>query len=305
VIDATRNDGFAYRDVVGGGDAGTSALAYLVRRHRHSSERTWRERMERGEVRIGDVPAAPDDVLRAGDSLVWRRPPWLEPAVPLRFDVLHRDDDLLVVGKPSGLPVVPNGGFLRHTLLALVRRDVPDAVPMHRLGRGTSGVVLFALTAEARRTVAATWRAGGVERVYRGLVAGAPRWDAVDVEVPIGPVPHARLGSVHAAAATGKPARSRVVVVERRTDRAVVEVRIETGRPHQIRIHLAAAGHPLAGDPLYVAGGVPSSDAALPGDGGYLLHAHRLTLPHPRTGRRVAFEAPLPAELAAFAPSAA
>ena len=291
------NDGYAYRDVVGPRDAGASALAYFVGRYRHSSEPVWRDRLRRGEVRRGGVLVGSDDVLRAGDVLVWARPPWDEGEVPLRFEVVHHDADLLAVDKPRALPTVPNGGFLTHTLLHLVRNAYPGAVPMHRLGRGTSGLVLFTLSPEARRPVAAAWRAGQVERIYRTLVSGVPDWEAVTIDTPIGPVAHPRLGSVHAASPDGKRARSQVCVLERRAETTLVEVRIETGRPHQIRIHLAVVGHPLVGDGLYVAGGVPSSYPVLPGDGGYLLHAHRLALRHPASGRPVAFEAPLPVDL--------
>ena len=93
------------------------------------------------------------------------------------------------------------------------------------------------------------------------------------------------LGTLHAAAADGKPALSQVTVIERRADAFLCDVRIATGRPHQIRIHLAAAGHPLLGDPLYGVGGVPEPDTrALPGDPGYQLHAAELSIRHPRSG---------------------
>jgi 23S rRNA pseudouridine1911/1915/1917 synthase len=137
-----------------------------------------------------------------------------------------------------------------------------------------------------------------VSRTYRALVAGTPAWDALRIDTPIGLVPHPRLGRVHAASPGGKRAASSVRVLARRTEAAIVEVHIETGRAHQIRIHLAAAGHVLVGDGLYAVGGVPSPTPGLPGDGGYLLHAHRLALRHPVTGSVIAFEAPPPPELA-------
>jgi 23S rRNA pseudouridine1911/1915/1917 synthase len=288
------NGGFEYREEVGEEAAGRTTLAWLTQRYRHSTETAWRERIAGGEVRLdGDVALAMD-VLRPGQRLVWRRPPWEEPTVPLGFAIFHRDDHLLAVAKPRGLPSVPNGGFLEHTLLFRVRRLHPEAVPMHRLGRGTSGLVLFARTDGARRAVAAEWRRGGVEKEYRALVRGVPGLDAFTIETPIGLVPHPRLGRVHASSAAGKPAVSHVRVLARRGEGALVAVTIPTGRPHQIRIHLAAAGHPLVGDPLYVPGGVPGPDPGLPGEGGYRLHAHRLALTHPATGRKIELECPLP-----------
>jgi 23S rRNA pseudouridine1911/1915/1917 synthase len=215
---------------------------------------------------------------------------------PLAFAVLHRDEHLLAVAKPRGLPSVPNGGFLTHTLLHRVRTIEPEATPLHRLGRGTSGLVLFARTAEARRAVSASWREGRVDKVYRALVSGVPA-PAFSVDTPIGLVGHPRLGRVHAASGDGKPALTRVRRIGPGADGTIVEVTIVTGRPHQIRIHLAAAGHPLVGDPLYVAGGGPGPEPGLPGDGGYRLHAYRLALAHPATGRRLELECGPPPDL--------
>lgn len=282
----TLNQGFTYEEQIDGKGEGLTVLAYLTLTYRHSPEEEWRNRLGRGEIVIDGLKTRADSVLRAGQRLVWERPPWVEPEVPLGFAVLHEDHDLLAVAKPCGLPTVPAGGFLEHTLLALVRQRYPEATPMHRLGRGTSGVVLFARTAKARSRLGAAFRQKAVTKVYRALASGTPSRASFTIEVAIGPVPHPRLGTIHAACPGGKSARSRVRLLERRPDASLVEVTIETGRPHQIRIHLAAAGHPLVGDPLYADGGqVAASGAALPGDTGYWLHAERLALSHPTTGR--------------------
>jgi len=290
------NQGFDYREQLGPAAAGRTVLGYLVARYRHSSEVEWQRRISAGEVLLEDTVALPSDFLRAGQRLVWQRPPWEEPDVPLAFAVLHCDEHLLAVAKPSGLPSVPNGGFLTHTLLHLVQRMAAEATPLHRLGRGTSGLVLFARTAGARRAVAAAWRVGRVDKVYRALVTGIPA-PAFSIDTPIGVVDHPRLGHVYAASREGRPALTRVRVIGPGDGGTIVEATIPTGRPHQIRIHLAAAGHPLVGDPLYVAGGGPGPEPGLPGDGGYRLHAHRLGLAHPATGGRLELECAPPPDL--------
>jgi 23S rRNA pseudouridine1911/1915/1917 synthase len=279
------NQGFEYRETVGPDAAGRTVLTHLAGRYQHSSEVVWRARIETGEVWLDGRTATDTDVLRLGQSLVWRRPPWEEPPVPLSFAVLHRDAHLLAVAKPRGLPSIPQGGlYLVHTLLNQVRRRWPEATPLHRLGRGTSGLLLFARTPDARRAVAAAWRAGRVEKTYRALVSGVPEQEVFSIDRPIGPVPHPRLGEVHAVSDRGRPSLSHVRRLEVRDSTALVEVSIPTGRPHQIRIHLAAAGHPLVGDPLYVEGGVPAPQPGLPGEGGFWLHSFRLRLSHPATG---------------------
>lgn len=298
------NAGYEYREELGPDAAGEVLLGYLARRHSHSTEAVWQGRLARGELSLDGRPARGGERLRPGGRLAWRRPPWLEPDVPLAFGVLYRDADLLAVAKPRGLPTLPGGGFLEHTLLHLVRRRFPGATPLHRLGRGTSGLLLFALSAAARSRLAAAWRAGRIEKGYLALVAGAPRRSGFRIEVDIGRVAHPRLGHVFGAVERGKPAVTTVRVLAPRDGGSLVAARILTGRPHQIRIHLAAAGHPLLGDPLYGIGGLPLPDPGLPGDAGYRLHAHSLELEHPTRGGRLRLECAPPAALALDAPAA-
>lgn len=292
------NRGHAYVVLVGPEAGGLALASYLAERYRHSSLAEWESRIASGGVRLDGRRALPDTSLRPGQTVSWLRPPWIEPEAPRGFAVLHRDRDLLAVAKPSGLPTLPGAGFLEHTLLAMVRRLDPQAAPLHRLGRFTSGIVLFARTREARAHLAGQWASRSVHKRYRALASGSPERDALTIEAPIGPVPHEVLGTVYGASAAGRLARSEVTVLERRDGAFLCDVRIETGRPHQIRIHLAAAGHPLVGDPLYGRGGVPLPGArALPGDPGYRLHAAELGVEHPRSGETVVLSCPPPPDL--------
>lgn len=292
------NRGWTYTDRLGKAEAGQSVLAFYTQRYPHSSRSQWQQRLNEGQIRLNDMPATGAEILQRGHTLTYHRPPWQEPPAPLKFAVLHADADLLVIHKPSGLPVLPGGNFLEHTLLHQLTQQFPNErlVPVHRLGRATSGALLVARSALARSVLSRQMRQSteGTDRTlhkqYLALVGPGFSPDRCTLTTPIGPVPYAPLGQVHAASAHGKSAHSVVDVLERRPDATLLAVTIRTGRPHQIRIHLAAAGFPLLGDPLYASGGLPypvdannAGAGAVPGDGGYFLHAHRLHLSHPRT----------------------
>jgi len=290
------NAGYVYRTVIDPTRAGISVAQYLATDFPHSTLDEWQARLARGEVRIGGEPIAADRLLRAGEQVEWHRPGWHEPETPRQFALIHLDDQLLAVDKPSGLPTLPGAGYLDNTLLALVQSRYPEAQPLHRLGRATSGLVLFARTSEVAATLSRQWPQ--LRKIYRALAQGVAPQDEYHITTPIGPQPHPRLGTVHAANPQGKAAQSTARVLQRREGATLFEVEIATGRPHQIRIHLASLGHPLVGDPLYAAGGLPlAENPGLPGDPGYHLHAHRVTLPHPATGSWLTLTAPPPAEL--------
>jgi 23S rRNA pseudouridine1911/1915/1917 synthase len=126
------------------------------------------------------------------------------------------------------------------------------------------------------------------------MVQGIATFDSICIRTPIGLIPHPRLGEIFGASWAGKASRSMVDVLQRSEAGTLCSVEIMTGRPHQIRIHLASVGHPLLGDPVYGSGGGILEAAGLPGDAGYILHAHRMKFRHPAFGLEISIEAPLP-----------
>lgn len=289
----TRNQGYCYRQVLDRSAAGHSTLSYLVSHFSHSTESEWRARLEAGEILLEDKTAQGFEHLRPGTVLIWNRPGWVEADAPQEYGLVFQDEYLLAVDKPSGLPTLPGAGFYLNTLLSRVRAEFPTARPLHRLGRATSGLVLFALDSPTASLLSQRWTQ--VHKQYLALGSRVATRDTYDIQAPIGRQAHPRLGHVHAASVTGKPARSIARTLQRRSTTTVFEVELFTGRPHQIRIHLAFIGHPLAGDPLYADGGQPRADRpGLPGDAGYWLHARRLTFEHPVSGKKLDLMSPPP-----------
>jgi 23S rRNA pseudouridine1911/1915/1917 synthase len=290
-----RNQGYAYTTTIASKHQGETLLAHLVAQYPHSTPQTWQQNLNSGEVTLNGRTATGTEALTAGQILIWNRPPWTEPNAPTHFGLLFEDPYLLAVNKPNGLPTLPGAGFMENTLLRLVQKQTPTANPVHRLGRATTGIVLFAKTPEAAATLAANWNTPKIQKIYQALAQNTAQQDTYEILTPIGRVPHPRLGSVWAANPNGKPAKSLAKVIARTPSTTTFEVALNSGRPHQIRIHLASIGHPLVGDPLYGPTGQPLEDLpGLPGDGGYLLHAQFLNFHHPITGKPINLEAPLP-----------
>jgi 23S rRNA pseudouridine1911/1915/1917 synthase len=297
------NRGYAYTTIISSKYDGQTLLSHLASLYPHSTPQAWQQKLNNGEVTVNGLPAIGSESVTVGQTLVWNRPPWIEPDAPRHFEVLFEDPYLLAVNKPGGLPTLPGGGFMENTLLRLVQKQIPNANPVHRLGRATTGIVLFAKTPQAASNLFANWNTHKVQKIYRALAQNIAERDAYEILTPIGLVPHPRIGAVWAANPSGKPSKSLAKVISRdishnashKTGTTTFEVSLNSGRPHQIRIHLASIGHPLVGDPLYGLAGQPLEDLpGLPGDGGYCLHAQYLKFLHPITGEQINIEAALP-----------
>lgn len=209
--------------------------------------------------------------------------------------VLWVDAALLVINKPAGMLAMPDGydPSLPH-LRAVLEPAFGRLWMVHRLDRQTSGVLVLARSAEAHRHLNAQFEQHTVEKVYHALVYGSPTWDALRVDLPL----RASVGRRKRTAVDwerGKQATTQLQVLKRGEALTLVAARPETGRTHQIRAHLAAIGHPIAGDELY-------SPKTLPVRFAFdrpMLHAVSIRLTHPVTGERMFFEAPYPADFEA------
>lgn len=224
------------------------------------------------------------------------RPPEPEP-IPL--SILHEDEDIIVINKQKGLVVHPAAGAPTGTLVNALLHHVgslpvggDDTRPgiVHRLDKDTSGAMVVAKSERAYHSLGRQFRAKTVKRVYRALVHGDVKDDRGVVAAPIGrhEIHRQKMRVVHHG---GREAYTHYRVVERFGDYTLLECRLETGRTHQIRVHMAHIGHPIVGDPVYGRGKSP-----FPVEG-QLLHAYRLGFVHPGTGEFVEFCAPLPQDM--------
>jgi 23S rRNA pseudouridine1911/1915/1917 synthase len=287
--------------------AGTRLDRFLAERLPGLSRARLQALIEAGQVRVDGREAKAAARLRAGQAVSVTVPP-PEPArpgpEPIPLAVVHQDQHLLVVDKPAGLVVHPGAGRASGTLVNALLHHVRDLSGVggvlrpgivHRLDRGTSGLMVVAKDDETHRALARQFADRRVEKEYLAVVLGVPARAEGVIEAPIGRDPvHRRRMSVRAP--RGRSARSSYRVLEAFPGAALLRVRIQTGRTHQIRVHLAALGHPVAGDATY--GGrrarAPEAVAALDRPA---LHAARLAFDHPATGRRLAFDSPLPPDL--------
>ncbi len=257
--------------------------------------------IDEGRVTVAGAPVRKKHTVRAGDEVAWEPGPEPEALAPERvpYTLVYEDDWLLVVDKPAGVVVHPAPGHEHGTLAqGLVERGARgghQARPgiVHRLDKDTSGLLIVARRDDAYAALVAAMERRDVHRVYAALLRGDLPQDEGTIDAPIGRHVRDRTRmSLHTT--TGKRAVTHFRVLGRAGGFTLARVQLETGRTHQIRVHFAALGHPVAGDLQY---GRRERPAGLERQ---FLHAARLALPHPQDGRHLSFASPLPPELSAF-----
>jgi 23S rRNA pseudouridine1911/1915/1917 synthase len=255
------------------------------------------QRVETGQRVAIDVPDAAPSAAVSQD---------------LPLTILFEDEDLVVIDKPAGLVVHPAAGHADGTLVNALLFHVKDLSGVggeirpgivHRLDKDTSGVMVIAKHDDAHRRLTAAWGSDAVRKEYLALVYGTPDPERGIIDAPIGRDPRDRKRM--AVVASGRRAVTEYELRERLRYVSLVQCRLRTGRTHQIRVHLKHAGHPLVGDPLYSGPqwrGIPDKklQRTLSSFTRQALHAARITFPHPRTGERMMFEAPLASDFAAL-----
>jgi 23S rRNA pseudouridine1911/1915/1917 synthase len=280
----------------------------LIRLHPTLSRSKAREVIEKGQVTVDGTTVLDSGRAVTDDAtLAWNPNQKARRRARISLPVLYEDESLLVVDKPAGLLAVPTSpdATEEDTALARVQEYVRHLTPrrpyvgvVHRIDRDTSGALAFALSAAARPALRAMFREHRIERRYTALVQGEPREDRGLVDLPIHDAYEGGRRRVARAGEPSLPALTRWTVVERFAGAALLDVDLQTGRQHQIRIHLAHVGMPIVGDPVYgrarrASGATPLSAPR------QMLHARLLAFAHPSSGLAVRAESPLPPDFRA------
>lgn len=275
--------------------AGWTVKAILTGPLQISNRRLQKVTRARG-LRLNRRATYLEKVVQAGDVVAVRildRPPALQP-VPMDLEILYADPHLIALNKPAGILVHPTRPDQRHTLAHGVAhygqtQGNPTGIhPVHRLDRDTSGVVLIARSPQIQHQLSQQIQARRLKRRYLALIEGCLSSDQETIEAPIGPHPgHPQLRQVRP---DGDPARTHIQVLERWPQITWVQLELETGRTHQIRVHLQHRGHPVIGDRQYGGRGLDQIDRQA-------LHGHELICRHPHTQAELSLKAPLPRDM--------
>jgi 23S rRNA pseudouridine1911/1915/1917 synthase len=272
------------------------ALARLFPQYSRNRLQAW---LKSGHITLDGRSAEASHAVTGGEEVALEPPPAPDAVAPkpqrMPLTIVHEDADLIVIDKPTGLVVHPGAGQPDRTLLNALLAHAPKlaAVPragiVHRLDKDTSGLLVVAKTVEAQADLARQLASRSIRRIYLAVVQGDPPASGT-IDAPVGRDVRSRVRM--AVTHRGKPARTTFRVVERFGHASLIECRLETGRTHQIRVHLQHIRHPLIGDAIYRRG--TRHGLAFPRQA---LHAAELSLTHPRSGKAMTWRSPLPRDM--------
>ncbi len=293
-------------------------LNFLVDRFHYHSREEWETLINEGKVKVNHLTSSPGQPLRAGDEIAYTTNAWEEPEVRKDYRVVYEDETLFVLSKPAPLPVHAIGAYFKNTLMHLLREDIPESRNyhlIHRLDSETSGLLILV---KDQRLVAPFQKAWNQDthKTYRAIVFRKFPEGRQTVDGPIGPKKGSPIRiKLCVNPVEGRPSKTEFELLETRGHFSLLEARPITGRTHQLRVHLEHLGFPIVGDKLYSGDDETflhfyengwdehlAKRVLLPRQA---LHAFRLELTHPETGKKMEFEDPLPEDLASFWDSAA
>lgn len=291
------------RTVIEPQEAGTRLDQYLAKRFTYRSRTGWVSKIREGRLRVGGRRVRPSYALKAGDLIEYRALPLPEPPVDTNCPIIHEDDAILAVSKSGNIPVHPSGRYFLHTVLHVLGRDRRDGWLriVHRIDRETSGVLIFAKSLAAARSLTRQFEDRLIEKAYLSVVWGHLA-EEQEIDAPLGPNPRSEVRKSVGVVPGGRSSRTHVLPLAHGREVTLVEARPLTGRLHQIRVHLKSIGHPVVGDKLYgkdermfikasKGHGLTDEDYAVLGWRRQALHAWKLALKHPATGRRMMIQA--------------
>ncbi len=285
------------------GDEGKRLDVYIANTEPELSRSQVKRLITENRVDVAGRPAEPSTRVHAGAAITITVPDTTQPSLkaePLTVLILHSDDAIIVVDKPAGLVVHPGAGQPAGTLVNQLLSRFPELLNVgdclrpgivHRLDKDTSGVLVVARSPSAHAYLVEQFAARTVAKTYLTLAEGSPAVERGVIDAPVGRHPKRR--TAMSVVRDGKPAVTHFAVLEALGRYTLLQVTPDTGRTHQIRVHLAAAGFPIVGDPQY------GRKTVLPGLERTFLHAHTLGFVHPTTRERVRYRAPLALDLAA------
>lgn len=257
--------------------------------------------IKNGQVKVNDIPEKSSYSVREEDIICVTIPDAVQTSIEpenIPLDILYEDDDVLIVNKPKGMVVHPSAGHYSGTLVNGVMYHCKDSLSgingeirpgiVHRIDMDTTGSLIVCKNDESHIHIAQQIKAHTVNRIYVGIVCGNVKEDEGTIEGTIGRHPTERK-KMAINVKNGKPAITHYKVLERFGNYTYMQFKLETGRTHQIRVHMAGIGHPLLGDTLYSSGRSPFKHLQ-----GQTLHAQTIGFIHPRTGEYMEFSAPLP-----------
>lgn len=265
--------------------------------------------IEDGKITVNGAPVQKKYTPKPGDEIEIRLPELREDeALPenIPLDIVYEDESIIVINKPSGMVVHPAPGNYSGTLVNALLWHCRDSLSgiggvarpgiVHRIDKDTSGLLVVAKCDEAHAALSEELKYHGIEREYRALVVGGFKDDAGTVDYPIGrhPTDRKKMAVIRDGSHTAREAKTHYTVLERFGGISYLSLKLETGRTHQIRVHMSYTGHPLLGDEVYGKTKTQFETKHPSLFDGQALHAVKLSLTHPRSGERMCFECPLP-----------